>query len=85
MSYNLKQEIHSDACIANQSINSGENDNNGMSISCKEIQLIMISNWGLFNMIGEKYAIVFGHKNHCQKSCGTLQVINAYSNHFYKI
>ncbi|XP_033213105.1 protein KIAA0556-like isoform X2 [Belonocnema kinseyi] len=45
-------EISSEICAANQSVISGENDNNGISIACKEIQLLLCSNWGLFNMIG---------------------------------
>ncbi|XP_051171419.1 katanin-interacting protein-like [Leptopilina boulardi] len=43
-------EADSSSCL-NQSEIFGENEN-GMSISCKEIQLVLISNWGLFNMIG---------------------------------
>ncbi|XP_043465005.1 katanin-interacting protein-like isoform X2 [Leptopilina heterotoma] len=44
-------EVDSFSCHAKRSEILGENEN-GMSISCKEIQLVFISNWGLFNMIG---------------------------------
>lgn len=44
-------EVGSPSCHGNQFDIFSENDN-GMSISCKEIQLVLLSNWGLLNMIG---------------------------------
>lgn len=52
---NLQNEIHINEC-SDDLQHTGSRDKN-ISIACKEIKLLLISNWGSLDMIGKYYLI----------------------------